>query len=209
MKKKYFICFLIFLICHLVIISCVSTPETPAETEDTSTDIKEEEKPTAEPTPKPSPAPTKVPETTKEPLPEIGECWIKTPEEPVTSGSEFSVELLINTGEQNLAAYGFEVTFDASVININPDIGNNGVEPGPMGFLTAVNINEAQFGKMRLAGFDTAGKKASARFHLCTIHFKAVKKGNATILINVDQLVDANITPIGKPVGRETTIEIQ
>jgi len=69
---------------------------------------------------------------------EGGDVWFNTvPSQSV--GGVFSTEIYVDTGTQNLAAYGFEITWDPSIITV--PLGIDGVEAGADGFLAAANVD--------------------------------------------------------------------
>jgi hypothetical protein len=219
MKNSLSLCFIILFVCSLISIGCVSSPD-EGEPGTTPTAVPEEEstpEPTAEPTPEPTetPGPTSEPtvEPTETPAPssnpgnQAGEMWLELPGETVSINSLFSTQIFINTGNQKVAAYGITLQYDSSLIILDKEKGNNGVSAGEDGYLAAVNASHP--GITVIAGFDTFGKGPGKTLQFLTIHWKAVKKGQASIKLKIDTLSDETTQPIGVKKGYGITFDIK
>lgn len=168
------------------------------------------EAPTATPakTLAPTAAATVTPGKTAPPAPPgTGDVWIEPDPIVVHPGSPFEIEVHVNTGAQKIAAYGINFNFNRDFITIDKSRGSNGVIAGPGGFLSAANADNP--GVLVAAGFDTSGKGPKSDFHLLTIYWKAVSKGNATILVTVRKLADDATLPVGKPSGKSGTVIVE
>jgi hypothetical protein len=81
-----------------------------------------------------------TPEPTPAIIPGTGEVWFEPEDSEVVNGEKFVVEVHLNSGDQLLAAYGFEISFDPSIIHFDTTVSENGVLPGPDGFITASSM---------------------------------------------------------------------
>ncbi|MBN2737526.1 MAG: hypothetical protein JXR70_11135 [Spirochaetales bacterium] len=135
-----------------------------------------------------------------------GYIWFTPVASIVNEGTEFFVEVHANTGNQLLAAYGFEVVYNPSILQVNSKVGESGVEPGKKGFVAAVN--NLPSGKLLVSGFDTLGKGPNINLHLANIHFTAKKEGMTRLEMIVNNMVDPLTRPIGKGLGISGTIEV-
>ena len=126
---------------------------------------------------------------------------------PVIIGDfEIQNDLHVNTGTRKLAAYGIDITFDNSVVIINTEKGNSGVERGSDGFVAAVNAGIP--GKITISGFDTDGQ-GPGDLHLLILHWLAqTYEGSTDLVINIDRLVDETTAAIGIPNGVTGQINI-
>lgn len=165
--------------------------------------------PTATPrkTRAPTATPTVKPVRTAPPAgQEPGDVWIVPSSQIVYRGSSFITEVHVNTGSQKLHAYGIHITFSTRLIKVKG--GSNGVEAGPDGFLAAVNV---QGSVLKMAGFDTSGKGPKSDLYLLAIHWiaDAENTGNATLMVDVENLVDNKTNPVGIPRGKNGTVTVQ
>jgi len=174
---------LIILFSMAFIISCGDLFN--AETEEIDLTPRPQGTPTPVPTPTPESIPT--PEGMKE---NAGDVWFVPFEQWQKKGANFTLDIYVNTGEsQKLAAYGINIDYDAAILEVNTSIGNNGVEAGSDGFVTAVNAEEE---KLRTTGFDADGKGPSTEMHLLIINFKGISAGTNEIGIEVIGFADDN-----------------
>jgi hypothetical protein len=123
----------------------------------------------------------------------------------VAPGSALNVDVLVNTGTQDLAAYGITLGYDASVLSVNTSLGTNGVTEGAQGFISAVN---SASGSLIVSGFETNATGPGESLHLLTIHFSALSEGSTDLSINVTDLADSSYTTIGNPVGGSATVNV-
>jgi hypothetical protein len=119
----------------------------------------------------------------------------------------FSTEIHVNTGTQLLAAYGFTVNFDAGVISVDTSNGTDGVDPGPDGFLAAVNPTEP--GILKITGFDVTGTGPGEDLYVLDIYWTAGSADGSTILeLIIDNLVDENSNVIGSPASENGSVRV-
>lgn len=164
---------------------------------------------TPSPTPGDTPEPTPEPTVTPDPEPhDIGTVWIHPPDATVDMSEDvnFLLDVYVNTGSQKLAAYGIVVTFEITVMDLNPGIGTDGVEAGPEGFITAVNTDTP--GTLVVSGFDISGTGPGTALHILTIHFIAQDTGSSSVGLTVEDLADDNTNPIGTPTGVGGNVEV-
>jgi hypothetical protein len=125
----------------------------------------------------------------------------------VAVGSYFTVTILVNSGIQKVAAYGFILKFDQNIIETDISKGNHGVEPGPHGFFGAVNTNIPN--QLFVAGFDVAGKGPGNELRFLIVYFRALQKGKCRIALTVDNLIDEAKKQIGSPKGTGCEITVK
>ena len=128
-----------------------------------------------------------------------GTIWFEPAKVEAEVGSEFIMELYVNTGKLKLAAYGIDIDFDPSIITVDTTTGMNGVSQGGDGFITAVNADE--YGKLRIAGFDTFGTGPGINLHLITIFWITESQGNTDIDLDIRDLSDFLTLPIENKEG--------
>jgi hypothetical protein len=206
-KKSVIIMYcLIFLTMSILITDCVSSSSQEKET--AMTETPEPGKPeTPQPTPTETTGPTPSPKPKEMPEPEKGECWLILKEMTIPLNTAFTTELHINTENQNFAAYGIKIKYNPAIVAVEAEIGINGVEAGPDGFVTVANTNKK--GEIMIAGLNPSGKKGGKNLHAITIHWKAIGKGVTTLEVIVDNLVDSSTAAIGTLKGRHSTIEVK
>lgn len=113
----------------------------------------------------------------------------------VSTGSAFTNEIRVNSGNQKVAAYGINLEWDSVLIYVNTSIGMNGVEAGDQGFLNAASVPSA--GELKIAGFDAAGKGPGNNMQLVKIYWKAgTVAGSTDISVTVETMVDLNYNEI-------------
>ena len=128
-----------------------------------------------------------------------GDVWIEPAEQTVTAGSSFTNTVHVNSGSQNLAAYGIKVIYDNKILAVDTEKGNSGAVEGPDGFVQAVNPNVKNV--LTIGGFDVGGKGPAADLNVMTLYWKAIKAGSVDMIIQVMNLVDNAYNPVGKPTG--------
>jgi hypothetical protein len=124
----------------------------------------------------------------------------------VDKGTDFSLDVYVNSGDQKLAAYGIVVSFVETIVEANTAIGNKGVEAGPDGFISAISTDGP--GTIVISGFDIDGTGPGSTLHIVTINFSAVDTGSSAIGLSVDSLVDEDTDPIGTPTGVGGNVEV-
>ena len=154
--------------------------------------------PTAPPvTPAPTGAPTDPLVT---PGPGIGDVSMSPSSIVVQSGDSFSFGIVVNSGGQRVAAYGIDITYDASVLTANAAVA------GADGFVSAVNLNDP--GIIVTSGFDASGVGPGGSLELLVIQMTADNQGTSAIGINVDKLVDEATNTVGNPNGIGGTVTV-
>jgi hypothetical protein len=141
----------------------------------------------------PSPTPTPTSET---PPPGVGDVSMSPSTVNAGEGTDFSFQIRVNSGNQRVAAYGIDITYDTNLISIGSE---DDVVEGADGFVSAVNINTP--GLIRTSGFDTSGTGPGSSLHLLTVNMSADNVGTSAIGISVDTLADNNTDTIGTPRG--------
>ncbi|MEJ2051481.1 MAG: dockerin type I domain-containing protein [Calditrichota bacterium] len=106
----------------------------------------------------------------------------------------------MDSGSQELAAYGFTVSYNANVLSVAD------VEAGADGFLAAANTDNP--GEIVASGFDASGTGPGSNLQVLVITFNANAKGTSTLGLYVDQLVDGGPTTIGTACGNEGSVEV-
>jgi hypothetical protein len=154
------------------------------------------EGPTVEPTPDPTDTPTPTP------TPVVGDCNVSFDPANSTQGlnSTFPINIVVDSGSQELAAYGFTVSYNANVLSVAD------VEAGADGFLAAANTDNP--GEIVASGFDTSGTGPGSNLQVLVITFNANAKGTSTLGLYVDQLVDGGPTTIGTACGNDGSVEV-
>jgi hypothetical protein len=142
-----------------------------------------------------TPGPTPVPTGT--PQPGAGDVWFVPDTIAVGINSDFATEIHVNSGSQKLAAYGFDISYNA-LLNVRKSVGTDGVEEGPDGFVAAVNANSS--GIIKISGFDTSGSGPGSDLHVITVHWAALSyTGDCTLDLEINDLGDENTDTIGSP----------
>ncbi|MBN2443719.1 MAG: hypothetical protein JXJ04_20325 [Spirochaetales bacterium] len=152
-------------------------------------------------------APKQSPVPQAEIVPGSGNVMVKPETITTKVNEEFTTEIIIDSGNQKVAAYGFLITFNKNIIDVDVAKGNSGVEPGKDGYVAAQNANNP--GKLDVAGFDVYGKGPGKELHFLTIHWKAVRTGKSTIDIKVKNLVDETTKVIGRPAGINSEVTVE
>jgi hypothetical protein len=136
-----------------------------------------------------------------------GDVWLTPSSVTVYPDDAFDLEIHLNSGEHKLAAYGFDIGYDDSLVAVDTSIGNSGVTVGPNGFVAAVNANNP--GLISIAGFDVAGEEPGDNLNLLTISFFALTDvGSSNINLNIRDLVDIDYDTIGQPSGYGATVSV-
>jgi hypothetical protein len=161
-----------------------------------STDV-----PTAAPTTVPTPATTPKPS----PLPKLpGTSWMVPDDINVAVKDKFTTEIKGNTGAKKIHAYGYSITYDKAVVSLDTSKGNSGVEPGPDGYVSAINANEA--GRLVVAGFDVNGKGPGESLSMLVVHWTAISSGSSEIKLAANNFNDADGKLIGTLMTAGSTV---
>jgi aryl-phospho-beta-D-glucosidase BglC (GH1 family) len=157
---------------------------------------------TATPTPGTTTATPTPGTTTATPTPGGGPCNVSFSPSNSTQdiGSTFQIAVVVDSGSQELAAYGFTITYTSNVLSVVE------VEEGAQGFLAAANTNTP--GEIVASGFDASGTGPGSNLEVLIITFNAQREGNSPLGIYVDQLVDPDTTTIGAACGNDGNVEV-
>ena len=140
-------------------------------------------------------------------LPGAGNVSMKPETIAAAVNSEFTTDIMVNSGSQKVAAYGFQFTFNKDIILVDTSKGTSGVEPGPDGYVVTQNANIP--GSLIVAGFDVYGKGPGKELNFLKIYWKAVGKGKAPIDFKVKTLVDETTLEVGKPQGFSCEVTVE
>ncbi|MBY9007143.1 MAG: hypothetical protein KGD63_10320 [Candidatus Lokiarchaeota archaeon] len=135
---------------------------------------------------------------------DVGNVWFSSVSTQ-TVGDTFETEIYVNTGSQNIAAYGFNITYDESVIQIASD---NDIAAGAEGFVSMFNIDNTN-GMVMIAGFEPMGTGPSTQLHLLTITWAAVGAGNSSLDLTIYDLVDMHTNTIGTPNAIDESVVVE
>ena len=135
-----------------------------------------------------------------------GDVWFLPASSQIIRGTGFTTEVHVNSGSQYFSAYGFDITFNQSIITPNTALGISSVEPGPSGFVSAVNPNTP--GLLLITGFDAIGTGPGADLYVITINWNADNLGNTTLGIAVRDFTDPDGNTIGNPNGTAGSINV-
>lgn len=151
--------------------------------------------------------------TRSTPLPEsmieqdAGLAWLAPADITAKKGDEVAVDIHVNTGSQKIAAYGFILTFDPKVIDVNAGKGTNGVEALPDGYVQAVNATKK--GELFIAGFDVYGKGPGKDLGIMRVNMKATGTGSTELALSVKNMTDEKSTPLGKPAANGGKVTVK
>ena len=134
----------------------------------------------------------------------VGNVWFSEVSTQ-TVGDTFKTEIYVNTSNQNLAAYEFDITYNKSVIQIASE---DDIMAGAEGFVSEVNIDNAN-GLVSITGFDDIGTDPSFQLHLLTITWTAVGEGTSSLDLSIDVLEDTITWPIGTPTDIDGSVEVE
>ncbi|MBN1215566.1 MAG: hypothetical protein JXA99_08980, partial [Candidatus Lokiarchaeota archaeon] len=109
-------------------------------------------------------------------------------------GEIFDTKVYINSGTQRVAAYGFNITFNPNIVNIER------ITAGIDGFLSAIEIDNSN-GWATACGFDATGMGPSSCLDFLTITWEAIGSGETILGIEIIQLLDETTDVIGTPHG--------
>jgi hypothetical protein len=157
---------------------------------------------TETPTPVVTETPTPVTVTETPPPLGVGDVSMNPSEVSAQLGQTASFEIRVNSGNQRVAAYGIDITYDSNLLSVTED----DVVEGADGFISAVNVNDP--GIIRASGFDTSGEGPGDNLHLLTVNMATLALGTSNIGISVDSLADEDTNTIGNPNGIGGTIII-
>jgi hypothetical protein len=152
--------------------------------------------PTVEPTQASTMAPTIEPTAAPtSSVPESGKVWFVPQDQTVPLHSAFKTEIHLNSGDQKFAAYGFNVAYRLSIINVDTSV-DGGITKGADGFISAWN-DGGRTGTMMLSGFDATGTGPGEDLHALTIHWLAVGVGTTVLDLTIKDLTDVNGNTMG------------
>lgn len=128
----------------------------------------------------------------------IGSVWM---EKSSSTNTSFITLVYVNTGEQKLAAYGIDITYDKSIVDIV------GVESGKDGFIATSN-KDNNTGTYTIAGFDLSGKGPNTKLELLKVSWSVKGTGKSNIGISIETLVDSLTNNIGTPKSYTSNVTI-
>ncbi|MBN2534616.1 MAG: tandem-95 repeat protein, partial [Spirochaetales bacterium] len=132
-------------------------------------------------------------------IPGAGEVSVLPVESYVNEGDLFTVEIHINSGEQKIASYGIDITYDSAILAVDTETDSDGVSRGPDGFIAAVNPKTP--GLLKISGFDTSGSGPGQDLNFLTVYWKAIGTGTSLIHPIVNTLTDELTNKVGNPIG--------
>lgn len=136
-----------------------------------------------------------------EPGAQAGDVWIYPQNLLTTPGSRINVEIHVNTGTQDFAAYGFTIFYDPGKLSIIS------VEDGAEGFISATC---ADYGILCMSGFNASGIAPGSNLHIVTLICDTYinECGETTIQMEIDSLTDSTTRTIGNPRAYNGTVNI-
>ncbi|NHJ49480.1 MAG: hypothetical protein FK733_16945, partial [Asgard group archaeon] len=117
-------------------------------------------------------------------------------------GDVFATTLYVDASGDNCAAYGFELEYDSSIVEIQS------VVEGSEGYLMAVNISNS-IGVSRFTGFDTTGVGPDDQIEMVDITWEVVGSGETIVNTTIDVLVNNNYADLGTPYTPNTPIIVR
>jgi len=139
--------------------------------------------------------------------PGAGLVWITPEASSVAHGADFDIQIHVNTGNQKIAAFGFDLSFDPAIVGPNVQKGTFSVDPLTEGFIQAVNASVK--GTLKLAGFDANGKGPKEDLGLIKISLKGLKAGESELALKVNNLTDDKSQPLGKPAVKNGKVTVK
>ena len=136
------------------------------------------------------------------PTPPPGNCNVSLNPAHSTQGvnSTFKIAVNVDSGGQNVAAYGFIIDYDGAIIDATA------ADAGANGFLAAANTGT--FGKVTVSGFDAQGVGPGSNLELVVITFDALSDGYTDLTLTVDSLVDTSTAKVGDPCGNNGSVTV-
>jgi hypothetical protein len=103
-----------------------------------------------------------------------GDVWLTPAEQDIGSDENFSMEVHMDTGGKDLAAFNMYFDFDASFVGIDTTQGDDGIDKGvdATSYLLFPNITDIANGHLRFAGMAASGYANGNDVHLITIYTK-------------------------------------
>jgi hypothetical protein len=148
------------------------------------------------------PTPTPTPGSIENP----GAVWVSPKESIAAKDTAFATDILANSGDLLIGAYGFELTYNPDVILVDVSKGQNGVEAGADGFFAAVNAETP--GTLFYSGFDPYGTGPGAALQLLVVYWLAVEEGTSPIDLRISSLADSNADSFEDPQGISGTVTV-
>jgi hypothetical protein len=143
------------------------------------------------------------------------DTWLYPLTQTTTIGSDFSLDVHVNTNGVKLGGYNLGVTFDPSKIWVDTTYQNaakqcdDGVCPGTGALASNNVITDNTAGTIRLAGFDNLGTGPSNDLQVAVIHFVARAATPATpVNLTATELLDPLGGNIGSLATRGATVKI-
>ena len=129
-----------------------------------------------------------------------GSVWIAPNMKSLASGTEFSIQLHLNSGNQNLAAYHIAIIYDPLIIDFTS------IAAGVDGFI--VNYNNKNPGTIEIAGLDVAGKGPGTDFQIVVVTYTALQTGTTDLDIDIWDLIDSSNQMIGNPATYSSAVYV-
>ncbi len=116
-------------------------------------------------------------------------------------GEIFNTHIYVDSGNQKVAAYSFNITFNRLVVNLQ------NITTGSEGFISAIDIQNS-FGWATVSGFNSAGVDPSSIIDFLIITWKAIEVGESELLIDVLALQDETANVIGSPYDINSYVKV-
>ena len=116
-------------------------------------------------------------------------------------GDTFNTQIYVDSGSQKVGAYGFNITFNSNIVNVD------GIIAGPDGITPISNIQNSN-GWTMVTGFDANGVDAGTNLNFLTITWNAIAVGESVLAIKVINLVDETPINIGTPQGINSHVTV-
>lgn len=144
------------------------------------------------------------------PFVQQGKVSIAPATQTVGSGTNFTVQIHANTLGTAIGAFGFNISYDPTLVAVNPAIGSSGVEGIAAGLTLIVN-NDTANKILKISGFSTSGVTGSTDVSMVTVNFTAATvtaASTATLSLAVINLNDPNgaLIPNSAPGNATVTI---
>jgi hypothetical protein len=127
-----------------------------------------------------------------------GQVWFAPQTLETNVGESIELEIHLNSGNQVLGAYAFDIYYDETVVDASAVI------EGADGFVTSVNLDE--IGLLKFNGFDVSGAGPGNDLHLVDIGFTAIGEGSTSLALDILNLIDLQYNDIGVPTASSASI---
>jgi hypothetical protein len=143
--------------------------------------------------------------------------WLYPLTQTTTIGSNFSLDIHVNTNGAKLGGYNLGLTFDPSKVWVDTTYQNaaglcdDGVCPGTGALASSNVVTDNTAGTIRLAGFDTVGSGPSNDLQVAVVHLVAratTAPGTTPVNLTATELLDPLGGNIGNLATRSATVKI-